>query len=361
MRQKILIVLIIAVLLALLLPALTPSSSEAASPNYYGYTTYVVKHGDTLASIARRYCTTWQEIYYLNRNIIGPDPGHLVAGMVLTVPAGCNGGGCANVYDRGWLPHAQGNVIPPNGYWVIRGDTWYSIGRRFGVSVNALRRANGKYYPYAYTAVIIPCLNVAPMQPYPPQPIPPTPVPPTVVPAYVTITSPPANVILPATFTVSGQGGNLPEANVVVRVKNQSGAVIAEQATVLQGPDVGTGGEGSWSVQFTVNEPSGSSGTIEASSPGTSAFASIVVFFGNGGNVDYPPGQCQIHVRANEPGYDQPNGRVLGIFPSPTTLEAQHRERVNNVDWYRASVTIDNVITPVWVPATSLDSVSNGC
>jgi LysM repeat protein len=354
MKQKILIILIVAVMLAMILPLASPAPSEAASYGN-GYVSYVVRSGDHLADIARRYCTTWQEIYYLNRNVIGPDPDHLVPGMTLIVPARCGGG---YVYDRGWLPHAQGHVIPPSQYWVIRGDTWYSIGKRFGVSVQALRQANGQYYPYAYTPVIIPGLNAGPIPP----PVWPTPTPPPPLPAaHISITSPPANVILPATFTVSGQGGNLPEANVVVRVKNQSGAVIAEQATVLQGPDVGTGGEGSWSVQFTVNEPSGSSGTIEASSPGTSAFASIIVFFGNGGNVDYPPGQCQIHVRANEPGYDQPNGRVLGIFPSPTTLEAQHRERVNNVDWYRASVTIDNVITPVWVPATSLDSVSNGC
>ncbi len=358
MKQKILIVLIMAVLLALLLPALTPAPSEAAGQNAYGYTTYVVQHGDTLASIARRYCTTWQEIYQLNRTIIGPDPSHLVAGMVLTVPANCNGGGsCANVYDRGWLPHAQGSVIPPNGYWVIRGDTWYSIGKRFGVSVSALRRANGQYYPYAYTAVVIPCLNAIPQ---PPVPIP-TPTPPVIPQAYIAITSPPANAVLPASFTVSGVGGNLPAANIVVSVKDQNGVIIAQESTVLQGPNVGVGGEGSWSVQFTINEPAGASGTIEATSPGTNAFASIKVFFGNGGSVDYPPGQCQIHVRANEPGYDQPNGQVLGIFPAATTLEAQHRERVDNMDWYRASVTIGNVITPVWLPATSLDSVSNGC
>ncbi len=364
MKHKILIVLIIAVLLALLPPVLTPSPSEAASQNYAGYTTYVVRHGDTLASIARRHCTTWQEIYYLNRTIIGPDPGHLVAGMILTAPLRC-GGGC---YDHGWLPHAQGSVSYPNFYYVISGDTWYSIGKRFGVSVNALRRANGRYYPFAYTTVIIPCPSIGPMPPgpyppgpYPPQPVPPTPTPPVVPQSHIIITSPPANAVLPATFTVSGTGGNLPEGNVVVRIKDQNNVVIAEEATVLQGPDVGIGGEGSWSVQFTVNEPPGSAGTIEASSPGTAAFASIRVFFDHGGNVDYPPGQCQIHVRAHEPGYDQPNGRVLGVFPSATTLEAQHRERVDNMDWYRTSVTIENVITPVWIPANSLDSVSNGC
>jgi len=187
------------------------------------------------------------------------------------------------------------------------------------------------------------------------------PTPPVISQAHIIIESPPANAVLPATFTVSGTGGNLPEGNVVVQVKDQNGVVIAEEATVLQGPDVGIGGEGSWSVQFTVNEPSGSAGIIEAFSPGTSAFASVRVFFGHDDNVDYPPGRCQIHVRANEPGYDHPNGDVLGVFQTPTSLEAERRERVDNVDWYRASVTIENVKTPVWVPASSLDAVSNGC
>jgi len=350
MKQKSLLILIVAIALAMILPLATSMPSEAASLNAdYDYSVYIVQPGDTLASIARKFCTSWQIIYDLNYNTIGPDPDHVVAGMALTVPNGCyGGGGCGNVYDRGWLPHAQGNVIPPDHYWVIRGDTWYSIGKRFGVSVQNLRGANGLFYPYAYTSVIIPCLNANPTPPVQPQ-------------AAITITSPPANATLAATFTVSGTGGNLPEANVVVRVKDQNGAIIAEEATVLQGPDVGLGGEGTWSVQFTVNEPAGSQGTIEASSPGTSAFASITVIFGNNGHVDYPPGQCQIRVRANEPGYDQPNGQTLGIFTVAVTLEAEHRERVNNVDWYQASVTIDGAPTPVWTPANSLDSISAGC
>jgi len=367
MKRKIWLILFVAAILAMLLPSLAPSSSEAAVDPYYGYTTYIVKHGDTLASISRQFCTSWQEIYYLNRQIIGPDPNHLVAGMALIVPLGCTGGGggCANVYDRGWLPHAQGSVSPPNRYWVIRGDTWYSIGKRFGVSVQALRRANGLQYPYAYRWVVIPCLNVGPVYPvppvYPPQPIPPQPIPPQPVLSYITISSPLANAVLPATFTVSGTGGNLPEGNVVVRARLLDGSILAERATVLQGPNVGTGGEGSWSVQLSVNAPAGAAGVIEAYSPGTSAFASVNVFFGNSGNVDYPPGQCQVHVKANSPAYDQPEGQVKGVFPSPVSLEAQRKERVNNVDWYQVSVTIDGVLTPIWLPVSSLDSVGSGC
>jgi len=364
MRRNILFILIAAVLVAMLLPMLAPSPTEAATQTY-GYTTYVVQHGDTLSKIARRYCTTWQQIYALNRNVIGPDPDHLVAGMVLTVPVGCSGGGggCGNVYDRGWMPHAQGNVIPPNYYWVIRGDTWYSIGKRFGVSVDALRSANSSYYPFAYTTVIIPCLNAVAPTPVPPMPTPippPTPTPPVVA-SYITITSPPANAVLPATFTVSGQGGNLFEGNVVVRARLTDGTVLAEKATVLQGPDVGTGGEGTWSVSLSVNAPANSAGAIEAYSPGTNAFASINVFFGGSTSQDYPSGQCQIQVRSGAPAYKQPAGDVLGIFPSAASLQAERREQVNNVDWYRSTVSIDGNPTQIWVPATSLDSVGAGC
>jgi len=34
---------------------------------------------------------------------------------------------------------------------------------------------------------------------------------------------------------------------------------------------------------------------------------------------------------------------------------------VNNVDWYQVSVTIDGVLTPIWLPVSSLDSVGSGC
>jgi len=51
---------------------------------------------------------------------------------------------------------------------------------------------------------------------------------------------------------VSGTGAGLPEGNVVVVAADQDGNVLAEQPTTLQGPDVGTGGEGTWSVELAV-------------------------------------------------------------------------------------------------------------
>jgi len=328
---------------------------------------YTVQPGDHLASIARRYCTTWQDIYALNRDVIGPDPDHLVAGMVLTIPARCGGGGdCGNVFDRGWLPHAQGYIIPPNGYWVEKGDTWYSIGKRFGVSVRALRRFNGQYYPYAFTVVRIPCLNagpspVPPISPPPATPVPrPTATPPPAVIAHITIDFPPANAVLPNTFTVNGRGGGLPEANVVVRVKDGNGNVLAEKATMLQGENVGLGGEGTWSVEMTIAPPATSSGVIEAYAPGTSAFASVPVFFQNAGSIDYSPGQCHVQVNVNTRAFSAPNGEYLGNFSGDGTFEANRREWVSGEAWYRLPIRVGSY-PAIWVKASELTGVSAGC
>lgn len=48
-------------------------------------TTYVVKKGDTLSSIAKKYNTTWQTIYNKNKSIIGNNPDIIKPGQVLTI------------------------------------------------------------------------------------------------------------------------------------------------------------------------------------------------------------------------------------------------------------------------------------
>ena len=109
------------------------------------FVTVVVQPGDTLAKIAGRYCTNWQNIYDMNRQAIGPNPHQLSAGMALTVPNYCGGavtppvGG--GVYDRGPTTHASGPYNAPY-YTVAWGDTLYSIANRFGLSVAALQQAN---------------------------------------------------------------------------------------------------------------------------------------------------------------------------------------------------------------------------
>ncbi|WP_340560920.1 LysM peptidoglycan-binding domain-containing protein [Streptomyces sp. GSL17-111] len=47
--------------------------------------TYVVRAGDTLADIAQRHGTTWQELYDRNRSVVGGDPNLIFPGQRLVV------------------------------------------------------------------------------------------------------------------------------------------------------------------------------------------------------------------------------------------------------------------------------------
>jgi nucleoid-associated protein YgaU len=74
----------------------SPSVIDAGSPVVTGATvatpqstTYTVKPGDTLRSIAEEEygdAGLWPKIYQANRDTIGPDPDNLVAGTTLTLP-----------------------------------------------------------------------------------------------------------------------------------------------------------------------------------------------------------------------------------------------------------------------------------
>ncbi len=130
------------------------------------YESYIVQPGDTLAKIALRFCTNWPEIYNINRQAIGDNPNVLLAGTVLTVPNRC--GATApppttdGVYDRGIRAHATGGITNSNIYAVAWGDTLFSIGQRFGVTVDQLRAANGltdESILFAGARIVIPGLN----------------------------------------------------------------------------------------------------------------------------------------------------------------------------------------------------------
>jgi heat shock protein HslJ len=89
------------------------------------------------------------------------------------------------------------------------------------------------------------------------------------VPAYLEINEPADGAVLDTSKPVpaSGIGGGLPEGNVIVQALDEGGKTLAEQATTLQGPDVGSGGEGTWSVQLIVQPPQGTTGRIFAFAP----------------------------------------------------------------------------------------------
>ncbi len=158
-------------LVGVLLLCLTPSQAFAQS-----YLSVQVQPGDSLGKLANRYCTSWQAIYDINRQTIGSNPNNLIVGMVLTVPVGCDGSGNSGVYnpngvyDRGPSTHASGSYNPPY-YTVAWGDTIYSITNRFGLSEDALRRANNLYGALQTGQILtIPFATNLPAQPPRPQP-----------------------------------------------------------------------------------------------------------------------------------------------------------------------------------------------
>jgi hypothetical protein len=66
---------------------------------------------------------------------------------------------------------------------------------------------------------------------------------------------------------VRGSGAALPEGNVVVEALDAKGNVLARQPATMRGPDVGTGGEGTWSTELTIDADPGTAGKIRAYSP----------------------------------------------------------------------------------------------
>lgn len=173
MKQK-LMLLMVAWLLAVPLMLIDSHPTYAQT-----YETIVTQRGDTLSKLARRYCTTWREIYNINRQTIGPNPNILDPGIVLNIPNRCgpgggdNGGGGGNipggVYDRGPRTGATGMFDPPS-YTVAWGDNLGDIARRFGVSVDLVRQVNDMWDDSIWVGMIltIPGTSGANPEPVPP-------------------------------------------------------------------------------------------------------------------------------------------------------------------------------------------------
>lgn len=164
MRKLILFIIVVA---ALAVPTIPATAQD--------YTTYVVQPGDSLAKISLRFCTSWPEIYRANAETIGEDPNVLEVGTALIVANRCGAThlpsrpdeqpgipDTSNVYDRGVRTHATGTIVNNNIYSVAWGDTLFSIGQRFGVTVDQLRAANAlneESILFATSRIVIPGLN----------------------------------------------------------------------------------------------------------------------------------------------------------------------------------------------------------
>jgi hypothetical protein len=85
-------------------------------------------------------------------------------------------------------------------------------------------------------------------------------------PVYLRIDEPAQGAVLDIAkpVPVRGSGAALPEGNVVVEALDAQGKVLAQVPTTMQGPDVGTGGEGTWSTELTLKVEPGTAGKIRA-------------------------------------------------------------------------------------------------
>ncbi len=95
--------------------------SMTATPSGPQTIRYVVKKGDTIAHLSRVYRTTMAEIIRANPGIT--DPNNLRVGTVLTITVGAGQAGRTHI--------------------VQRGETLYSIARKYGITPESLAQANG--------------------------------------------------------------------------------------------------------------------------------------------------------------------------------------------------------------------------
>lgn len=127
-----------------------PGGSSSGSTQ----TTYVVRAGDDLKSIAARYGTTWQILAavngIINPNVIYPGQRLIIAYSMPTVPSN--------------PPPTSGGTI----YVVQNGDTLQTIAARFGTTAQAIAAANNLpnvNYIQAGMRLTIPSAPSAPAQP----------------------------------------------------------------------------------------------------------------------------------------------------------------------------------------------------
>jgi LysM repeat protein len=130
-----------------------PTATPTCTPSPGGTVIYVVRTGDTMYSIARRYGTTVQAIAQLN-NIANPR--YIRVGQQLIIPR------------PGYATPVPTTAPYPTSYVVVRGDTLYSIARRYGTTVQAIALANNIANPsliYAGQRLNIPGGGTTPTPP----------------------------------------------------------------------------------------------------------------------------------------------------------------------------------------------------
>lgn len=109
-----------------------------------GTAEYVVKGGDTLTGIAARFGLTLEQV--LNANPTVQDPGRIIPGQVIVLPAGRSEGLLPARPKRlfVWEVEMNGGRVQQSDhlYLVRSGDNYLRVTRRYGITVEAFFAAN---------------------------------------------------------------------------------------------------------------------------------------------------------------------------------------------------------------------------
>lgn len=132
--KRVMLISVSSILLLAALAMISPATTVAAQQPPAGH---IVRAGDTLAAIAARFGTTPQAIMEANGL-----PGSVIyPGQYLTIPASATGGQTLNT---GGGAAASAEYCVPGAIYVVRqGDSLDVLASRWGVSVAAIKRANG--------------------------------------------------------------------------------------------------------------------------------------------------------------------------------------------------------------------------
>jgi LysM repeat protein len=116
-----------------------PTTASHASPAAASGATHTVVKGDTLGGIARKYGTSSAAIKQAN----GMSSDTVVLGKQLVIPGASGAAVSRPAPAAKATPAAAPKTAGGKTYTVVKGDTLAGISRKHGVSVDALKKANG--------------------------------------------------------------------------------------------------------------------------------------------------------------------------------------------------------------------------